>query len=116
MLLAVLPFENLGSPEDQSFADGITDEMRGDLSALAGLQVIARGSSTPYKDTAKPPQQIAHELGIEAHLRWSSSSGLNSSPPDARTGARSSKTPTEKRPAVTTVVTTGPSLAGAGRR
>jgi len=73
-LLAVLPFENLGSAADEYFADGMTDEVRGKLSALAGLQVIARGSSTPYKKTTKTPQQIAQELGapylLTATVRW----------------------------------------------
>ncbi len=73
-LLAVLPFENLGAPEDEYFADGITDEVRGKLSGLAGLQVIARGSSTPYKKATKTPQQIAQELGAQylltATVRW----------------------------------------------
>ena len=40
-VLAVLPFENLGDSADAYFADGVTDEVRGKLSALPGLQVIA---------------------------------------------------------------------------
>ena len=58
----MLPFENLGAPEDDYFADGIADDMRGKLTSLPGLQVIARGSSTPYKKTTKTPKQIAEEL------------------------------------------------------
>ena len=54
--VAVLPFENLGAPEDDYFADGIADAVRGKLTSLPGLQVIARGSSTPYKKTTKTPQ------------------------------------------------------------
>src|SRR6267378_3644192 len=73
-LLAVLPFENLGSPDDEYFADGITDEVRGKLTALTGIQVIARGSSSPFKKTTKTPQQIARELGAQYLLtgtvRW----------------------------------------------
>jgi serine/threonine-protein kinase len=73
-LLAVLPFENLGSPDDEYFADGMTDEVRGKLTALTGIQVIARGSSSPFKRTTKPPQQIAQELGAQYLLtgtvRW----------------------------------------------
>jgi eukaryotic-like serine/threonine-protein kinase len=73
-LLAVLPFENLGSPDDEYFADGMTDEVRGKLTALTGIQVIARGSSSPFKKTTKPPQQIAQELGAQylltATVRW----------------------------------------------
>ncbi len=72
--LAVLPFENLGPPEDDYFADGIADEVRGKLTSLPGLQVIARGSSTPYKKTTKTPRQIAEELNVSylltATLRW----------------------------------------------
>ena len=48
--------------------------MRGKLTALPGLQVIARGSSTPYKKTTKTPQQIAKELNVSylltGTLRW----------------------------------------------
>src|SRR5207237_595359 len=62
-VLAVLPFENLGSPEQDYFADGMADEVRGKLAGLAGLQVIGRASSTPFKKTTKPPQQVARELG-----------------------------------------------------
>ncbi len=72
--LAVLPFENLGAPQDDYFADGIADEVRGKLTSLPGLQVIARGSSTPYKKTTKSPKQIAEELNVSylltATLRW----------------------------------------------
>ena len=51
--LAVLPFENLGKPEDGYFADGVTDEIRGKLSALPGLQVTARSSSTAIQGHAE---------------------------------------------------------------
>ena len=63
--VAVLPFENLGAPEDDYFADGIADEIRGKLTSLPGIQVIARGSSTPYKKTNKTPKQIAEELDVQ---------------------------------------------------
>ena len=61
--VAVLPFENLGAPEDDYFADGIADEIRGKLDVAArASRSIARGSSTPYKKTTKTPQEIAQEL------------------------------------------------------
>ncbi len=60
--VAVLPFENLSGPEDEYFADGIADEVRGKLTSIQGLEVIARASSTPYKRTTKTPKQIAAEL------------------------------------------------------
>jgi TolB-like protein/tetratricopeptide (TPR) repeat protein len=79
--VAVLPFENLGSPEDDYFADGIADAVRGKLTALTGLQVIARGSSTPYKKTTKTPKQIAEELNasylLTATVRWQKSGGTS---------------------------------------
>ena len=79
--LAVLPFENLGAPEDDYFADGIADAVRGKLTSVPGLEVIARGSSTPYKKTTKTPQEIAKELDAQylltATVRWQKSGGGN---------------------------------------
>jgi TolB-like protein/tetratricopeptide (TPR) repeat protein len=79
--VAVLPFENLGSPEDDYFADGMADEIRGKLTSLPGVQVIARGSSTPYKKTNKTPKQIAEELNasylLTATVRWEKSGGAS---------------------------------------
>jgi eukaryotic-like serine/threonine-protein kinase len=77
--LAVLPFENLGRPEDEYFTDGLTDAVRGKLTELPGLQVIARTSSSQYKHTSKSPQQIGRELGVEYLLtgtvRWEQEGG-----------------------------------------
>jgi eukaryotic-like serine/threonine-protein kinase len=79
--IAVLPFENLGSPEDDYFADGMADEIRGKLTSLQGVQVIARGSSIPYKKTTKTPKQIAEELNasylLTATVRWEKGGGTN---------------------------------------
>jgi TolB-like protein/tetratricopeptide (TPR) repeat protein len=79
--VAVLPFENLGSPEDDYFADGIADEIRGKLTSLSGVEVIARGSSTPYKKTTKTPKQIARELDakylLTATVRWQKGGGTS---------------------------------------
>ena len=72
--LAVLPFENLGQPEDDYFADGVSDAVRGKLTALPGLAVIARTSSLQYRKTSKSPQDIGRELGVRYLLtgtvRW----------------------------------------------
>ncbi len=77
--LAVLPFENLGDSTVEYFSDGLTDEVRGKLSALSGLQVIARSSSQEYKHTGKTPQEIGRELGVEYLLtgtvRWENQAG-----------------------------------------
>jgi eukaryotic-like serine/threonine-protein kinase len=79
--VAVLPFENLGGAEDDYFADGIADQIRGKLTAIPGIEVIARASSTPYKKTTKTPQEISRELGarylLTATVRWQKASGAN---------------------------------------
>jgi TolB-like protein len=62
--LAVLPFEHLGRPEDAYITDGLTDEIRGKLSSVPGVQVIARASSNEYRQSGKSPRTIASELGV----------------------------------------------------
>jgi TolB-like protein len=77
--LAVLPFENLGNPEDEYFADGMSDAVRGKLTSLPGVQVTARSSSILYKRSGKTPQRIGQELGVKYLLtgtvRWERGSG-----------------------------------------
>ncbi len=74
IMLAVLPFENLGPAEDAYFADGITDEITARLAGVRRLGVIARTSVIQYKDTNKNIQQIGEELGVdyilEGTIRW----------------------------------------------
>jgi serine/threonine-protein kinase len=81
-VLAVLPFENLGDSADAYFADGVTEEVRGKLSRVAGLVVIARGSSNQYRHSTKAPQEIARELGADYLLtgtvRWEKGAGTGS--------------------------------------
>ncbi len=73
-MLAVLPFENLGAPEDEYFADGITDEIITALAGLSGLGVISRTSSMQYRHTDKSLKQIGKELGVdyilEGTIHW----------------------------------------------
>jgi serine/threonine-protein kinase len=80
-LLAVLPFENLGSADDEYFADGVTDEVRGKLASLPSLQVTARSSSNQYKKTTKSPREIGRDLGVDYLLtgtvRWEKGAGGN---------------------------------------
>jgi TolB-like protein len=63
--LAVLPFDTEGDTANAYFADGITNEIRGKLSALPALQIIARTSSNEYRHTTKPPEEIGRELGVQ---------------------------------------------------
>ena len=73
-MLAVLPFENLGSSDEDYFADGMTDQVRGKLASLPGLGVIASSSSNQYRRTTKAPKQIGAELGVQylvvGKVRW----------------------------------------------
>jgi len=73
-MLAVLPFENLGPPEQEYFADGITDEITTNLAKVSGLGVISRTSAIQYKKTNKSLRQIGSELGVqyvlEGTVRW----------------------------------------------
>lgn len=73
-MLVILPFDNLGPPEDGYFTDGITDEITSRLSALQGLNVISRTSANRYKNTNKTSKQIGKELGVdfvlEGAVRW----------------------------------------------
>ncbi len=72
--LAVLPFDNLGDSADGYFADGMTDEVRGKLATLSGLQVIAHRSAAEYKGTTKSFREIGRELGVDyllvGKVRW----------------------------------------------
>ncbi len=77
VMLAVLPFENLGSPDDDYFADGITDEITTSLACLSGLGVISRSSAMQYKETEKNLKDIGKELNVdcvlEGTIRWDKS-------------------------------------------
>ena len=65
--IAVLPLENLsGDPEQEYFADGMTDTLIGDLAKIEELRVISRTSSMHYKGTKKSLPQIANELKVDA--------------------------------------------------
>ncbi|HUR94554.1 MAG TPA: protein kinase [Gemmatimonadales bacterium] len=72
--LVVLPFENLGDSADAYFASGVSDAVRGKLTELSQLQVIARGSSVQYTGSTRTPGQIAADLGVQYLLtgtvRW----------------------------------------------
>lgn len=70
--LAVLPFINISNlPEQEYFADGITDGLITELSRLPGLFVISRHSSFVYKGVSKRAEEIGTELGIRYLLEGS---------------------------------------------
>ncbi|MDQ6432842.1 winged helix-turn-helix domain-containing tetratricopeptide repeat protein [Mesorhizobium sp. LHD-90] len=70
--IAVLPFVNLGGdPEQEAFADGLTEDLITDLSRVSGLFVIARNPAFAYKGKATDMRGIAHDLGVRYLLEGS---------------------------------------------
>ncbi len=70
--LVVLPLLNLsGDPDQQFFADGMTDELTTRLAQISSLRVISRTSAMAYLGTNKPAPQIARELGVDALVEGS---------------------------------------------
>lgn len=76
-VVVVLPFENIGDSADAYFADGVSDAVRTRLGEVAGIEVIARGSSLEYRHSTLRPTDIAAELGADYLLtgtvRWEKS-------------------------------------------
>jgi adenylate cyclase len=70
--IAVLPFVNTsGDPEQEYFADGITDDLTTDLSKLSGLFVISRNSTFVYRGKAVKTREVAEDLGVRYVLEGS---------------------------------------------
>ena len=70
--IAVLPLQNLSNdPEQEYFADGMTDELITSLAMLKDVRVISRTSVTRYKGTNKSLPQIGRELNVDAVVEGS---------------------------------------------
>ena len=70
--VAVLPLTNLsGDPQQEYFADGMTEELITQLSQISAVRVSSRTSSMRYKRTQKSIEQIAQELGADAIVEGS---------------------------------------------
>jgi len=70
--IAVLPFLNMSpDPNDQYFADGITEEIISIVSGISGLSVISRTSVMGYKGTTKKLGEIGRELDVGSILEGS---------------------------------------------
>lgn len=70
--IAVLPFTNMsGDPEQEYFADGLSEDIITALSRLRGFLVIARNSTFTYKGRATDIKQIGRELGVRYVLEGS---------------------------------------------
>ena len=91
--IVVLPFTNLSNdPEQQYFADGITEDLTTDLSRIADMFVIARNTAFTYKGKSIDAKQVGRELGVRYLLEGSvRRSGqqvrVNAQLVDAETGA-----------------------------
>jgi len=63
--VAVLPFVSMSpDPNDEYFADGLTEELIGKVSQIKGLEVIARTSVMAFKKKEKKVSDIARELNV----------------------------------------------------
>jgi len=70
--IAVLPLANLsGDPQQEYFADGMTDALTTDLSKIGALRVISRTSAMHYKGTNKTLPEIAKELNVDGIVEGS---------------------------------------------
>ena len=70
--IAVLPFANMsGDPEQEYFADGISEDLITGLARIRWLFVIARNSTFVYKDRAVDVKQVSRELGVRYVLEGS---------------------------------------------
>jgi TolB-like protein/DNA-binding winged helix-turn-helix (wHTH) protein/Tfp pilus assembly protein PilF len=70
--VAVLPFDNFsGDPEQQYFADGMTEALIAELGQIRDLRVPSRTSVMLYKRANKPLRQIARELNVDALVEGS---------------------------------------------
>ncbi len=76
-MIAVLPFQNLGSSQDEYFAIGMTEEIATRMASVSSIGVISTSSTRQYADTQKTPQEIGEELGagylVTGSILWARS-------------------------------------------
>jgi TolB-like protein len=70
--IVVLPFANLSSnPNQQYFADGITDDLTTDLSRISGSFVIAHSTAITFRGRSIDVKEVGRELGVRYVLEGS---------------------------------------------
>ena len=69
--IAVLPFQNLGATNDDSFSDGLADELIDSLGSVPGLRVVARSSAFQFKSGSADIRQIGKRLNVRTVLEGS---------------------------------------------
>jgi TolB-like protein/class 3 adenylate cyclase/Tfp pilus assembly protein PilF len=91
--IVVLPFANLSNdPQQEYFADGITEDLTTDIARIQGSTVIARNTAFTYKGKAVDAKKIGRDLGVRYVLEGSvqrsrSQVRINAQLVDAETGA-----------------------------
>jgi TolB-like protein len=77
--IVVVPFENLGDPADAYFAEGVSDEIAGQLARLPGIAVMGRDGVQRFRGSRRAPRDIARELGaayvLSGTVRWARAPG-----------------------------------------
>jgi non-specific serine/threonine protein kinase len=78
-MIVVFPFENLGSQDDNYFANGVTDEITSKLSSIADIGVLSSKSAEKLAKANKSNQEIGKEFGVnyilEGKIRWAKDNG-----------------------------------------
>jgi len=69
--VAVLPFHNLGDTKDESFSDGLTDELIDSLGRVQGLDVVARRSAFQFRNNTLDIREIGEKLNVRTVLEGS---------------------------------------------
>jgi TolB-like protein/class 3 adenylate cyclase len=76
--IVVLPFANIGGdPEQEHFADGVTESLTTDLSRIRGAYVVARNTAFTYKGKRLDVKAIGRELNVRYMLEGSVQRGGN---------------------------------------
>lgn len=98
--IAVLPFRNAGTAEDEYLADGLTEDLTDTLSMTAGLRVRPRGVVARIHPEGRDPREVGSELGVQVVVEGSirrtgpMSTGLDAPPsagPRSQTGGPKSQ-------------------------
>ncbi|WP_437659703.1 protein kinase domain-containing protein [Sorangium sp. So ce1182] len=91
--VAVLPFRNVGAPDDEYLADGFTEDLTDTLSMTAGLKVRPRAAVSRVRLDGRDPRDVGRELGVQVVVEGSirrtggggySQDGPRSQPPAPR--------------------------------
>ncbi len=73
-MIVVLPFENLGSKDENYFADGITEEITSKLASIGNIGVISRNSAEKLAESNMSTAEIGKEFGVNyilsGTIRW----------------------------------------------